>query len=113
MIQKLQKSLNLPSKPKIFLCSLKNSRFLILETAFLTKKYIKLTPVLEVKKEQNLLLLNSGNAFQGSLVMNSLTFFTAWLKKFAKPFRKQLFLKGLGFGEPKPNQNQTITKQPN
>jgi len=97
MIQKQQKILNLPAKPKVFLCSLKNFRFLILETSFLTKKYIKLTPVLSVKKENNLLLLNAVNPVQSSLVLNSFNFFTAWLKKFAKPFRKQLFLKGLGF----------------
>ena len=97
MIQKQQKILTLPSKPKVFLCSLKNFRFLILETSFFTKKYLKLPSVLDVKKEKNLLILNSGSTLPGSFFTSSLTVFTSWLKKFAKPFRKQLFLKGLGF----------------
>jgi ribosomal protein L6P/L9E len=97
MTQKQQKILTLPSKPKVSLCSLKNFRFLILETSFLTKKYFKLTSVLNVKKEKNLLLVNSMNTKSEPFFLPSLGVFTSWLKKFAKPFRKQLFLKGLGF----------------
>lgn len=98
MTQHSQKSLFLPATPKLSFGSIKNFRFLILETSFLTKKYIKIDSTISLKKQHNALLVTSElkpNLFNSS--SKAVNDFSIWLKKFSKPFRKQLLLKGLGF----------------
>ncbi len=92
------KQVVLPSKLQISFVSIKNIKFLVVKTAFNTQKYIKLLPEFSFQKINNLLLLPSSltKSFDVS-ILNSLQFFTRWLKTFNKPVRKQLILKGLGF----------------
>jgi ribosomal protein L6P/L9E len=99
MIQQIQKNLFLPAKPKVFFGSIKNSKLLILETSFSTKKYLKLHPAFSVKKAQlSLLICNEKSSDTKGIFFEKYTHLcSVWLKKFSKPFRKQLLLKGLGF----------------
>lgn len=95
----MQKNLFLPAKPKLFFGSIKSSRLLILETSFLTKKYLKLNPAFGVKKAQLSLSVCDKTSSDGTRIFfeKHTHLFSTWLKKFSKPFRKQLLLKGLGF----------------
>ena len=81
----------LPLKTKFYFVSVKNLNALVIETPFLTKKYIKLPLFLNLKKIGNYLHLKNLNNVKFDLLISS------WLKGFVKPFKKQLILKGLGF----------------
>lgn len=90
MSEKFNNNVTLPSKIQIYFLSFQGNNFLIVETPYLTKKYIKLPPFLKVKKLKNILSFTSFNKNFG-------VFIVSWFKKFIKPFKKQLILKGLGF----------------
>jgi len=98
MLQQIQKTLFLPAKSKLFFGSIKNSKLLIIETAFSTKKYLKLHPAFSVKKAQHFLSICEEKDSDVKGVFEKYTHLcSVWLKKFSKPVRKQLLLKGLGF----------------
>jgi large subunit ribosomal protein L6 len=91
MFEKVTNTLVLPSKTQLYFISIKNISVLVVETPYLTKKYIKLPSFFKFKKSDNLL------TFEGIKKETFFSLVTSWFKKFSKPFKKQLILKGLGF----------------
>lgn len=91
MLKKLNTKFFLPKNLKIYFIFIKNINILVIETPFLKKKYLKLPRFIKLNKFKNELKLEKGNEKK----FNNLLF--VWLKKFSKPFKKQLLLKGLGF----------------
>ena len=73
----------LPLKTKLYFVSVKNLNALVIETPFLTKKYIKLPLFLNLKKIENYLHLKNLNNVKFDLLISS------WLTGFVKPFKKQ------------------------
>jgi ribosomal protein L6P/L9E len=91
MFEKLNNKLILPSKIQLYFLSFRNTNILVVETPYLTKKYIKLPSFLKLKKSKNTL------SFESISNKSFNSFLSSWFKKFIKPFKKQLILKGLGF----------------
>ena len=91
MFKKLNNKVSLPTKLKIYFIFVKNTTLLVIQTPYLTKKYIQIPRFLNIIKSENFLNLESNKK------QNFNNFFSLWLKKFSKPFKKQLILKGLGF----------------
>lgn len=91
MLKKLNNQLLLPNKLKICFVFIENINVLVIETPHSTKKYIKIPRFSNLIKLGG--LLNLKNLKKNNF--NNLLFL--WLKKFSKPFKKQLILKGLGF----------------
>jgi len=91
MFEKVTNTFVLPSKIQLYFISIKNISLLVVETPYLTKKYIKLPYLFKFKKANNIL------TFENFKKENFFSLVTSWFKKFAKPFKKQLILKGLGF----------------
>lgn len=91
MLKKLNNKLLLPNKLKIYFIFIKNTNLLVVETPYSTKKYIKIPRFSTLTKFEKSLEFEcfKGNTFNNLLFL--------WLKKFSKPFKKQLILKGLGF----------------
>ena len=91
MLKKLNNKLLLPNKLKIYFIFIKNTNLLVIETPYSTKKYIKIPRFSTLTKFEKSLEFEcfKGNTFNNLLFL--------WLKKFSKPFKKQLVLKGLGF----------------
>ena len=91
MLKKLNNKLLLPNKLKIYFIFIKNTNLLVIETPYSTKKYIKIPRFSTLTKFEKSLEFEcfKGNTFNNLLFL--------WLKKFSKPFKKQLILKGLGF----------------
>tara|TARA_B100001093_G_scaffold482427_1_gene514069 strand:+ start:86 stop:616 length:531 start_codon:yes stop_codon:yes gene_type:complete len=91
MLENFNNKLILPSKIKLYFLLFKKIPILVVETPYFTKKYIKLPFFFKIKKLKNTLLLE--NVID--IKFSNLLF--GWFKKFVKPFKKQLVLKGLGF----------------
>lgn len=91
MFETVTNKLILPSKIQLYFIVVKNQNILVVETPYLTKKYIKLSCFFTFKKLKNILVFDNLKNF---FFLNSLS---SWFKKFNKPFKKQLILKGLGF----------------
>lgn len=91
MFEIVRNKLILPSKIQLYFIVVKNQNILVVETLYLTKKYIKLSYFFTFKKLKNTLVFDN---FKKKKFFNSLN---SWFKKFNKPFKKQLILKGLGF----------------
>ena len=91
MLKKLNTKYFLPKNLQIYFIFIKNINILVIQTPLLKKKYLKLPRFIKLKKLKNELHLEKINEkyFHNLLVL--------WLKKFSKPFKKQLLLKGLGF----------------
>jgi len=92
------KQILLPLKSHIFFVLLNNQKILVINTPFNTQKYIKLPDLAFYKKKSFLSwsALPTISTFNGPSI-NSVQFLTHWVKRFSKPIRKQLLLKGLGF----------------
>ena len=91
MLENFNNKLILPSKIKLYFLLFKKIPILVVETPYFTKKYIKLPFFFKIKKLKNTLLLENVIDIKFSNLLFS------WFKKFVKPFKKQLVLKGLGF----------------
>ena len=91
MFENFNNKLTLPSKIKLYFLLFKKIPILVVETPYFTKKYIKLPFFLKIKKLKNILVL------ENLIDMKFSNLIFSWFKKFAKPFKKQLILKGLGF----------------
>ena len=89
MLKKLNNKFFLPKNLKIYFIFVKGVNILAIETPYLTKKYIKLPRFMQFYKIKNELKVFNENNFNNLLFL--------WLKKFSKPYKKQLILKGLGF----------------
>ena len=86
-------NLKIPTCVKIYL--LHNQKFLVSST-FLNRKFIKIPNYVSLFKKGNELILESKNQEEKAFIQ-FIKKIKLWLRLIDKPFRKKIFLKGLGY----------------